>query len=187
VRLVVALATSSLAAAASSRLIEKLMPFYGGTLSANDVALVDLFQRLEVVGGGSISVAFKSWNPSLDQSPLENTRTASLAGVQSGYVRRSSLRVCASTMTTFPKEHADITYDPHFLLPYVAHTIAEDELKGQDWITILESGVLGVVVAALASSAASTRMVARAALKNALVKLEVSSIPHPRPSSSRRC
>ncbi|ORY47184.1 ribosome 60S biogenesis N-terminal-domain-containing protein [Leucosporidium creatinivorum] len=172
IRLVIALSTSSIQAAASSRVLEKLMPFYGGTLSADDAALVDLFQRIEIVSGASISIAFRSWNPALDDSPLESSRAASLGLVQSGYVRRAWLRVCASSRTTFPKEHAEITYDPHFLLPFVAHTIAEDELKAADWTTILESGVLAVVVAALGSSSDSTRLVARGALKTALVKLE---------------
>lgn len=174
-RLVVALSNSSLAAAVSSRVVEKLMPFYGGTLSADDTMLLDLFQRLELVGGGSISIAFKAWNPSLEQAPLENSRAASLANAQASYARRSWLRICASSRTTFPKEHADITYDSQFLLQFVAHTIAEDEVKAADWIAILETGVLGILVAALASSSASTRLVARGAIKVALTKLEVRS------------
>lgn len=176
IRLVIALSTSSIQAAASSRVLEKLIPFYGGTLSADDAALVDLFQRIEIVSGASVSIAFRSWNPSLDDSPLESSRAASLGLVQSGYVRRAWLRVCASSRTTFPKEHAEITYDPHFLLPFVAHTIAEDELKAADWIAILESGVLAVVVAALGSSSDSTRLIARGALKTALIKLEVRTL-----------
>jgi hypothetical protein len=176
IRLVIALSTSSIQAAASSRVLDKLMPFYGGTLSADDAALVDLFQRIEIVSGASLSIAFRSWNPSLDESPLESSRAASLGLVQSGYVRRAWLRVCASSRTTFPKEHAEITYDPHFLLPFVGHTIAEDELKAADWTSILESGVLAVVIAALGSSSESTRSIARGALKTALVKLEVRGV-----------
>lgn len=179
VSLVFTLAKSSISAAASSKIVEKLMPFYAGTLSSDDKAIVDLFQRAELVAGGSISAAFRHWNSSLDQSPIEATRAGSLAVLQPGYVRRSWLRVCASTRTQFPKEHADITYDPHFLLSFFAHTIAEDEFKAQDWINMLDSGVLGIAIAALASTAPSVRGTARSALATALVKLQV------RRSSSR--
>lgn len=179
VSLVFMLAKSSISAAASSKIVEKLMPFYAGTLSSDDKAIVDLFQRAELVAGGSISAAFRHWNSSLDQSPIEATRAGSLAVLQPGYVRRSWLRVCASTRTQFPKEHADITYDPHFLLSFFAHTIAEDEFKAQDWINMLDSGVLGIAIAALASTAPSVRGTARSALATALVKLQV------RRSSSR--
>lgn len=173
ITLVVTLATSALASAASSRVVEKLMPFYGGTLSADDALLVDLFQRIELVSGGSISVALRQWNPALDESPLESTRAANLAALQLGYARRSWLRVCASSATPFPKEHRDITYDPEFLLPFLSQTIIEDELKGQDWNALIETGALSLAVAALASSSASVRLTARVTLLQAVKKLEV--------------
>lgn len=176
VSLVVALASSALSVASSSRVVEKLMPFYGGTLSADDATLVDLFQRIELVSGGSISVALRQWNPALDDAPLESTRAGSLATLQLGYARRSWLRVCASTATEFPKEHLDITYDPNFLLPFLAQTITEDELKAQDWIGIVETGALSLAVAALASSSAGNRLLARVTLQQTEKKIEVRSL-----------
>ena len=173
ISLVVALATSALASAATSRVVERLMPFYGGTLSSDDAMLVDLFQRIELISGGSISVALRQWNPALDESPLESTRAGSLAAIQPGYARRSWLRVCASSATQFPKEHAEITYDPEFLLSYLSQTIVEDELKGQDWNALVETGALSLAVAALASSSTSTRLTARVTLLQAEKKLEV--------------
>jgi hypothetical protein len=172
--LVFALSSSSVTACASARAVEKLMPFYGGTLSSDDTALIVLFQKIELVAGGTISTAFSRWNPSLDQSPVEATRAGSLAALQTGYVHRAYLRICASSRTTFPREHSEITYDPHFLLPYLQHTIAEDELKGQDWINILESGVLGLAIAGLASSSPSVRANSRSVLASTLTKLQVS-------------
>lgn len=162
-----------MAAAASSRVLEKMMPFYGGTLSTDDTSLLLLFQKIEVIGGNSISAAFRLWNPSLDLTPVESSRAGSLGVIQVGYVRRSWLRACASTRTVFPREHVDITYDPHFLLSYLSHTIAEDDLKPQDWTSILESGTLGLAVAALASSSNTLRAMARSTLAITLSKIEV--------------
>lgn len=172
-RLVVALAASSIAAAASSRLVEKLMPFYGGTTSFDDVTLFDLFQRVELVGGTSVAVAFRQWDPSLDQSPLESTRAAALAALQNTYIRRCWTRACASSRTKLSKEHNEATYDPNFILAYLRQTLVDDELKPQEWTGILESGVLGVALTGLASSAASVRLLSRATLATALKKVEV--------------
>lgn len=174
VSLVVLLSSASVTAAASSRVLEKMMPFYGGTLSGDDTSLLLLFQKIEVIAGSSISAAFRLWNPSLDLTPVESSRAGSLGVIQIGYVRRSWLRACASTRTVFPREHIDITYDPHFLLSYVSHTIAEDDLKPQDWTSILESGTLGLAVAALASSSDTLRAMARSTLAITLSKIEVS-------------
>lgn len=176
IRLVIALSFSSIPAAAGARVIEKMMPFYGGTLSDDDQSLLDLFQRIELVVGGSVSIAMRAWNPSLDLSPPETSRAGTFAALQLGYVRRSWLRVSSSSRTVFPAEHANITYDPRFLLPLLCHAIAEEEMKGADWLGILETGVLGLAVAALASSSNSLRSMAQATLANVLVKVEVRSI-----------
>lgn len=179
VRLAVSIARSSVSAAATSRAVEKLMPLYGGTLSTDDRLLLNLFQRIELTVGHPLSVAFRKWNPSLDQSPPESTRAGTLAALQVGYVRRSWLRACASTRTTFPVEHANITYDPEFLLPFLSHAIVEEELKASDWLGFLETGVLGLAVAALASSSPSLCRLAQSTLADSLVKIEVRSIPVP--------
>lgn len=152
------------------------MPFYGGTLSEDDVALLALFQRVELATGSSVAIALRVWNPSLDLSPPETTRAGTLAALQLGYVRRAWLRVSASGRTVFPVEHASISYDPRFLLPFLAHTIADEELKGVDWLGMLETGVLGVAIAALSSSSASLRSIAQSTLADVLVKIAVSSI-----------
>lgn len=172
--LIGSLSDSSIAAASSCRIVERLVPFYGGTLSSDDVALLDLFQRVELLGGVSISAAFRTWNPSLEGTPIEGSRAGSLASLQPSYVHRTCLRVCASSKTPFPKEHAEITYDPAFLLPFLSHSISEDDFKAQDWINLLESGVLGLPIAALAASSDMVRLAARTALANTLTKLAVS-------------
>lgn len=88
-------------------------------------------------------------------------------------VRGFELGACASARTVFPKEHTDITYDPYFLLSYLSHMIAEDDLKPTDWVSILESGVLGLAVASLASTSSSLRALARSTLALTLNKIEV--------------
>lgn len=55
----------------------------------------------------------------------------------------------------------------------VAALAEEDELKPQEWTTLLESGVLGTAVAALASSETGLRGLARTALAALLRKIQV--------------
>ena len=172
VQLVCALGSSSLGAAVSTRLVDKMVGFYGGTLSAEDSALFGLFERVEQAGGASVSLALRNWNPTLDDAPLESSRAAALATAQSGYAKRAWLRAFASARTAFPKGHAEITYDPRFLVPFLWHTITQDELKPGDWMRLVENGLLSVPLAALASSDTGLRHTARATLKAALAKLD---------------
>lgn len=174
IRLVIALSSSSIPAAAAARVVEKLVPFYGATLSTDDQLILTLFHRVELVTGTSLSIALRAWNSSLELGPPEATRAGTLAALQVGYVRRSWSRVCASTRTTFPTEYANITYDPTFILPFLQRVIAEEEMKGQDWLSLLESGVLGIAIAALASTSTSLRTIAQATLADTLIKIQVS-------------
>ncbi|BGP43022.1 hypothetical protein JCM10449v2_007037 [Rhodotorula kratochvilovae] len=170
---VLALATSSPSAAANARAVERLVPFYRGTLSAMDRALLDLFQRVELVSGASVSPAFKSWNPSTDASTLlDGTRIGALGAAQKTSVRRSWARAFASARTAFSAEDDERTYDPLFLVGFVGALAEEDELKPQEWTTLLESGVLGTVVAALAASGDGIRGLARATLATLLKKIQ---------------
>ena len=151
------------------------MPFYGGTLSFDDKSILDLFHRIEIIIGNPLSVAFRKFNPSLDpQSPPESTRAATLAALEVSYVKRSWLRACASTRTVFPTEHERITYDPEFLLGLLSQTIVEEELKISDWLAFLETGILGLAIAALGSSSIGLRRLAQATLADTLVKVQVS-------------
>ncbi|BGP34984.1 hypothetical protein JCM10296v2_006808 [Rhodotorula toruloides] len=171
--LVLALASSSPTAAANARSVERLVPFYRGTLSPIDCSLLDLFQRIELVSGASISPALRNWAPSVDSaSLLDGTRIAAIAASQKTFIRRSWARAFASTRTLFAAEDDAKTYDPHFIVPFVAALADEDDLKPQEWTTLLESGMLGTVVAALASSDNGLRGLARSALAALLKKAE---------------
>ena len=176
VGLVVALSRASILAAASTRVVEKLMPFYGGTLSRDDRSILNLFHRIEIIIGNPLSVAFRKFNPSLDpQSPPESTRASTLAALEINYVKRSWLRACSSSRTSFLAEHQRITYDPEFLLGLLSQTIVEEELKISDWLAFLETGILGLAIAALGSSSPGLRRLAQATLADAIVKVQVST------------
>ncbi|KAK4329709.1 hypothetical protein RTBOTA2_005661 [Rhodotorula toruloides] len=171
--LVLALASSSPTAAANARSVERLISFYRGTLSTVDRSLLDLFQRIELVSGASISPALRNWAPSVDSaSLLDGTRIAAVAASQKTFVRRSWARAFASTRTSFAPEDDAKTYDPHFIVPFVAALADEDDLKPQEWTTLLVSGMLGTVVAALASSDNGLRGLARSALAAVIKKVE---------------
>ena len=172
--LVLALATSSVTAAANARVVDRLVPFYHGTLSTMDRALLDLFQRVELVSGSSISPALKAWNPSTDSTALlDGTRVGALGAAQKTFVRRSWARAFASSRTVYSSAEDERTYDPLFIVGFVAALAEEDELKPQEWTTLLESGVLGTVVAALASSSEGLRGLARATLAMVLKTIQV--------------
>ncbi|GAA6009612.1 hypothetical protein JCM10207_004124 [Rhodosporidiobolus poonsookiae] len=177
--LILALSTSSASGAANARAAERLIPFYRGTLSAQDMALLALFQRIELAlpVGQSVSPVLKGWNPSAAGEDgaatlLDGSRIAALGAASRPAVRRSWSRAFASTRTEYTPEDDQRTYDPRFVLGFVAALVQEDELKPQEWTTLLESGALGTVVAALASSEKSTRLVARATLGALLQKIE---------------
>ncbi|GAA6049204.1 hypothetical protein JCM3770_003309 [Rhodotorula araucariae] len=171
--LVLALATSSPSAASNARSVDRLVPFYRGTLSATDRALLDLFQRLELISGTSVSPALKAWNPSTDSTTLlDGTRVGALGAAHKTFVRRSWARAFASARTTYRIEDDERTYDPLFLVGFVAALAEEDELKPQEWTTLLESGVLGTVVAALAATGDGLRGLARATLATLLKKIQ---------------
>ena len=163
--LVVALSHSSILSASSTRVVEKLMPFYGGTLSSDDKSILNLFHRIEIIIGNPLSVAFRKFNPSLDPSTL--------SALSVNYVKRSWLRSCASTRTIFPQEHERITYDSEFMLGLLSQTIVEEELKISDWLALLETGILGLAIAALGSSESGLRRLAQATLADTLVKVQV--------------
>ncbi|KAM0750489.1 hypothetical protein T439DRAFT_302525 [Meredithblackwellia eburnea MCA 4105] len=173
--LVVALGSSSLEAAAASRLVEKMMPLYGGSVAAKDVALVALFQQVELASGAPVGSAFRGWKPALDDVPLESTRLASVTALPASTLRRSWIQVMESRSGAWPVDQSSSTYDPNFLLPFILRIIIEDELKGQDWVALLESGGLSLLVAALASSSRGTRLTARAGLAQACKKIEASA------------
>ncbi|GAA5969225.1 hypothetical protein JCM3765_007248 [Sporobolomyces pararoseus] len=165
VQLVLALAKQSPSAAGNARSVERLLPFYHGTLSSLDRSFFDLFLRIERSNSASLSPLFAFWNPTTDSTTLlDGTRIGALGAVRKSFVRRSWLRAFASSRINYSKEEDEGTYDPRFLVAYTLALIEEDTLKPQEWTTFLESGVLGTVVAALASSDNGLRKMARAAL-----------------------
>ncbi|CEQ40970.1 SPOSA6832_02649, partial [Sporobolomyces salmonicolor] len=173
IELVLALALQSPFAAANARTADQLIPFYRGTLSSTDRALLDLFQRIELVSGSSLSPSLKAWNPSTDSTTLlDGSRIGALGATQKPFVRRSWLRAFASSRLEYSTDDDSKTYDPRFLIGFVLGLVEEDELKVQEWTILLESGVLGTVVAALAASAPSLRAMARATLATTLKKIE---------------
>lgn len=184
-----ALASTSVAAAANARTVERLMPFYRGTAHEQDRSLLDLFQKIELMSPASISPAFRGWIPTSERDiSLDGTRVGALSVADKKAIRRSWARAFASSRTLGTSASkpvsdaaagsADVeatgTYDPVFLTSFVATLIEEDEMKPQDWTTLLESGVLGTVVASLASSSPGLRGIARTALSGLAQRIKVS-------------
>ncbi|KDE02566.1 hypothetical protein MVLG_06882 [Microbotryum lychnidis-dioicae p1A1 Lamole] len=177
IRLIAALARASWTAAVSCRLVDRLMPIYGATTSAQDVVILEIFQRLELEHAGSINAASRSWSPDTGNRMLDKNRCASLHHLDPRLMRNAWLQACGSALphtsgvVNFP------AYDPGFLLPFVSHTMAEDELKAADWTNLLESGALGIPIAALASPSPNMRQLASSTLQAALSKSRASVFP----------
>ncbi|SCV67542.1 BQ2448_5153 [Microbotryum intermedium] len=177
IQLIAALARASWAAAASCRLVDQLMPIYGGSTSAQDVVILQIFRRIELERAGSINSASKVWSPDPgDRTPDEN-RCAALHRIDQHLMRETWLRACASTMPRFIGAANSLAYDPAFLLPFVSHTIAEDDLTAADWGILLESGALGVPIAALASPSPGIRQLASSTLHTALSRSQACLFP----------
>ncbi|GAA5910073.1 Urb1p [Sporobolomyces salmoneus] len=173
VKLVLALAAQSPSAAGNARSVERLIPFYRGTLSSLDRSFFDLFLRIEQSSSSSVSPLFASWNPSTDSTTLlDGTRIGALGAVRKPFVRRSWLRAFASTRIVYAKEEDSKTYDPRFLVAYALSLIEEESLKPQEWTTFLESGVLGTVIASLAATDNGLRKMARTTLALMYKKVE---------------
>ncbi|KAM0791109.1 hypothetical protein ACM66B_004398 [Microbotryomycetes sp. NB124-2] len=173
IELVLALSKASLRSAASNRVVEKLVPLYGGTLTSLDKQMLDVFRGVELVGGQSVALVLRAWSASRDGVALSDTNGVScLTGLSPVSLRRSCVAICASSKTPRSTDHDDSTYDPDFLLPFVCSIVMNDELKVHDWVALLESGALSLPVAALASSREASRLVARATLGRAISKLE---------------
>jgi nucleolar pre-ribosomal-associated protein 1 len=174
--LILALSASSPSAAANARTAERLVPFYRATLAPLDVALLALFQRIEIASGRSIAPILKGWNPAAADATatlLDGSRVGALGASQRPFVRRSWARAFASTRTAYSEADDARTYDPRFIVSLVGALVAEDELKVAEWTTVLESGAVGTVVASLASSEKSLRLQARATLGGLLRKIKV--------------
>ncbi|GAA5984401.1 hypothetical protein JCM10908_003333 [Rhodotorula pacifica] len=162
---ILALASTSIASAANARSVERLVPFYRGTLSPRDRSLLDLFQRVEMMSPASISPILRAWFPTSEPDvSLDGTRIGALAVADKKAIRRSWARAFASSRVQDTATDNSRTHDPAFLIGYLAALVDEDDMKPQDWTLLLESGVLGTAVAALASSSSALRGLARAAL-----------------------
>ena len=107
---------------------------------------------------------------------LDGTRIGALGAVRKAFVRRSWLRAFASTRNVYTTEEDAKTYDPRFLVAFTLALIEEDTLKPQEWTTLLESGVIGTVIAALAATDDGLRTMARATLALMHKKVEVSPL-----------
>ncbi|GAA5926014.1 Urb1p [Sporobolomyces koalae] len=174
IKLALALAAQSPLAAGSARAIDRLLPFYRGTVSPFDRSLLNLFVLIERSGTSSATVAFKSWNPSTDSSTLlDGTRVGALGALRKAFIRRSWARAFASTRISYTTEEDETTYDPRFIVAFVLALVEEDDLKPQEWTTFLESGALGTVVAALASTDDGLRRMARATCALMYKKVEL--------------
>jgi hypothetical protein len=175
IRLILALAAQSPSAAGNARTVERLLPFYRGTLSPLDRTFFDLFLRIERSNSSTLTGHFAAWNPSTDSSTLlDGTRIGALGAIRKSHVRRSWSRAFASSRIAYTGEEHRKTYDPRFLVAYALALVEEDTLKPQEWTTFLESGVFGTVVAALASGDNGLRSMARATLALMHKKVEVS-------------
>ncbi|KAK4052637.1 hypothetical protein OIO90_004265 [Microbotryomycetes sp. JL221] len=175
IELILALSNSSLQSAAANRIIDKLVPLYGGTMSVLDRQMLRLFQRVELVSGSSIAFALRAWSPgsdALSTTPLDGHGVTTLSALIESPLRQCCVRICASSRMVFTPEQDSNAYDPDFLLPLISSVVLYEELRVHDWVVLLESGALSLPVAALASSNDQTRLLARATLARAINKLE---------------
>ena len=140
--------------------VEPLLPLYRGTLSSSDRQILSIFQLFEQHRRISASSILVSWSPS--GIPREQRAYNALVSVDSQKV--------FATCAAFPlrrrmrgslqdlEGNPDL-YDPVFLLGLLGATLVED-LSGLEWVEIMRTNVLGLLVCSLSARDGELRTLA---------------------------
>ncbi|EPQ29760.1 uncharacterized protein PFL1_02433 [Pseudozyma flocculosa PF-1] len=153
-------------------LMTKLLAVYGGTVSLADRCLLDVFRLFEEECGSSFLSLARHW-----ASPAAGMSADALSSQNKVLEALLSLdpAVAFATCTEYPRAiplrrsarsgyaadvdrdeaagHSDATtrYDPVFLFSLLAGSLAESKVNGFEWLQVLRTNVLGVVVCGLSS------------------------------------
>lgn len=154
-------------ALASSTSLARVLYLYTGTLEPCDRALRALLERRGLSG---VLDAWKA-DSGVPPVPADLVRESVLAALLSLEPRRTYAacvhmpRTSAGAMQ--PRAEAHDAYDPWFVLNLVAGAMLEREQQGADarltgleWLAILRTGALGVVLCALSTHRAALRLAA---------------------------
>lgn len=134
--------------------VEPLLPLYRGTMSLPDRLILDLLQTFEGVRRISVASILRRWSSSglpgsgrtLDA--LTSLEPAKIMLTCTAFPLRYSLGGPVDQIASTSKE---AMYDPVFVMSLFGAVLAEKGLSGLEWVEVLRSGVLGVVVCALSS------------------------------------
>lgn len=152
VQLYSALFTASTYVSCQPNFVEPLVPLYRGTMSEADLVILDMFQLFESVRRVSIASVLRSWS----SSGLTGTDKAfdAFTSLDPGKVNNTcaSFPLRRSLGAGVPaSDHNDRIYDPVFVLALFGATLMEKDLTGLEWVEVMRSGGLGIVVSALSS------------------------------------
>lgn len=166
--------------------VEQLLPLYKGTLSPSDQSILGLFQVFEGYRRLSVGSVLNKWSSSGMGSG--GRAFDSLIGLDSNKILATSLafplrRTLREQKTTSSSQTSKVQveeteetelYDPSFVLP-LFNSVLQEENTGLDWVEILRSNILGLVVASLSSRNEEMRALGGFLLSKTTSTLKVSS------------
>lgn len=165
VSLLVALARQAPDAVQAPTTLARLLYLYTGTLSASDRALFSLFQAHERQTGQSLLDVLGAWSADQALVPSSLQRDTLLAALLSLDAQRTHA-ACVQFPRRAKAAAGDASaYDPWLVLNLVGGAMLEREageshLTGLEWLAVLRTGAIGVVVCALSAHRAPLRLFA---------------------------
>lgn len=151
-------------------------------MSIADRLVLDMFQTFEAVRKISVTSVLQRWSSSglagsgrpLDAvTSLDGTKVTSTC---TSFPLRRKLGGAVDDMTTMSSVEEGV-YDPVFVMALYAATLAEESLSGLDWVEIMRSGVIGIVVCAMSSRDEGIRSLASWLLSKTFRIVSVSAVP----------
>ncbi|KAG7090693.1 hypothetical protein E1B28_009789 [Marasmius oreades] len=144
--------------------VEPLLRVYRGTLSVGDQKLLDIFRLFEKEKRLSVTALLAKWSPSDSDSsgPLEALKNLDGAMVLRTCLRWPQWRRYEED-EKFDRDQrgGEELYDPVFLILLGAHAFASDPPKSAvDWVEVMRTNILGLMICALSSRDRSLRNLA---------------------------
>ena len=166
VELIHALFRASPYASCQPTFLSSLLPLYHGTLAVADKQILSLFQLFEAQRKLSTVSLFKAWSANGvvgDQRALDVLLSLDAGRVFATCIAFPLRRTLRSDGEEKVEDEQQGLYDPAFVLPLIV-SVLNERLTGLDWVEVLRSNVLGLVVCSLASRDAPMRAIGKRVL-----------------------
>lgn len=175
----------------TSQSCRSLIEVYGATLSLSDRLLFDLFKRFESVTQATFASLAKSWSGTGSLATSAPTSLDALLSLDaakafascSAFPRERGYESLEAGLTFPHLDDADEVqrqerqrerelYDPLWILLLLSSVLNEEQVTGLQWLAIVRSNALGVVVCAMSSKIDLVREIASTILARTYTSLQ---------------